>query len=311
MKAKFEEFYEFEELDEYTVIKSFKNYVGYSMIPDFRGHDIISFSQDIYEIPHTKFSHAKLKSVHFPCTIEKIYSSAFSECRSLRFIQFDEGIVLIGKSAFSHTPIAQVFFPDSLEIIEDCAFKDCNKLSAITFGSGLIEIGSEAFRNTNILSVSLPTSLCKVGVFAFSNCPKLCEIYFENTDFESDKKQILNILNNSAPEEYNYFCSLILNFAPNYVPFLLENIDFSAKCAVIDDFNQLCNIISSDFTPDLTEFEEIVKKLDQKNYLISKDLTSLSKLASDFGKGSINELLFSLKNEIFPETADISEVFKL
>jgi hypothetical protein len=204
-----------------------------------------------------------------------------------------------------------LIFPDSLETIGAEAFKDCNKLSAVTFGLGLTEIGAEAFRNTNIVSLSFPPALCKIGIDAFSDCPKLKEISFENTDFESDQKQILNILNNSTPAEYNCFCSLILDYAPNYVSFLLENIDFSVKCAIIEDFNSLLNIISSDFTPDLNEFETIIKRLDEKNLIIPDDFTSLSNLSSDFKKGSLNELIFSLKNKLFPQSADISEIFKL
>lgn len=312
MKGNFEDYFDFEETEDFTIIDSFKSpRTAFQSMPNFRGHDIISFSENIFEIPQAKFAHSRLKSVYIPFSIEKICANAFSECRLLRILQFDNGISYIGNSAFSHTPVSQVFFPDSLEKIDSSAFKDCNKLSAIVFGSGLLEIGSYAFYGTDILALSLPPSLCKIGISAFENCKKLKEITFENTSFEADYNQILNILNNSTFEEQIYFSKLILNYCENYIPFLLKNIEFSIKCEIIEEFNSILNIISSDFSIDIEETKSLIKVLYEKDFLISEDFDVLSELCIEYKKSNLNELFFTLKNKFFPEKADISEMFKL
>ena len=148
------------------------------------------------------FSHAKIQSITFPSSIEKIESAGCSDCYSLESVTLNEGLKKIGRHAFVRTKIKFLRIPKSVEEIESCAFGeikltvDLENPKYEVRGNCLIEketkkvingmkdsiipddikiIGESAFLGSSIESITIPKSVEVIGDGAFT-CSNLKEV---------------------------------------------------------------------------------------------------------------------------------------
>ena len=116
----------------------------------------IVIPEGVVEIADLAFASSDIETVHFPRSLLRIGSNAFSECAFLRRISFPQRCRLrkIGNEAFRDTILTDLELPSELEKIEDRAFLGCEYLEEIKFpyGCGLSEIGSDAFLGCEALS---------------------------------------------------------------------------------------------------------------------------------------------------------------
>lgn len=154
----------------------------------------------------TKNAYPKFKELIFPESLERIGSSAFSDCRNVTDVTIPNSIQQIGAYAFYGTPwIESIRSEDGITYIANIAYKYDSSYKhegdtfsfregtiAISDGFGyafpnelkeniktlqlpesLLEIGNEVFSGFKLLGeVKLPSSLKRIGQKAFSECPK-------------------------------------------------------------------------------------------------------------------------------------------
>ncbi len=124
--------------------------------------------------------------------IKSICSSAFSDCRSLKYISVDEknenycsvdGVLFDkNKTILVQYPAdnERISFsiPDSVTSIDDYAFYYCTRLTSIIIPDNVTTIGADAFYYCGELSnVVLPDSLESIGRNAFAFCSNLSSIH--------------------------------------------------------------------------------------------------------------------------------------
>ncbi len=124
----------------------------------------IVIPEGVVEIADLAFTSAEIETVHFPRSLLRIGSNAFSECGFLRRISFPQRCRLrkIGSEAFRDTILTELKLPSELEKIGDKAFLGCEYLEEIKFpsGCGLLEIGRDAFLGCeSLFTIYMPSSI--------------------------------------------------------------------------------------------------------------------------------------------------------
>jgi hypothetical protein len=180
----------------------------------------ISFSKyrwNLYGLSDQAFKGRLLEKIIFPCTVERIEDSCFSQCKSLTEIIFEFGSRLrsIGGCAFKQTSLRSVYIPASVEFIGKHCFERCTSLCEITFESGskLKRIEEYAFWETRVRQIQIPSSVEFIGKHCFERCTSLCEITFESG---SSLKEI---------GDYAFYETI------------LKKIELPAKCEIISAFS--------------------------------------------------------------------------
>lgn len=129
------------------------------------------------------FAPAGVYDYGVPDGVNKIGSSAFTNCTDLRHIYIKDSVTKIGKSAFfcCHG-LTEVTIPDSVTLIDEDAFYYCGNLETVTIGDNVTEIGNSAFfQCTDLTTVTIGKSINKIGYSAFSYCGSLRDVYCKAT----------------------------------------------------------------------------------------------------------------------------------
>ncbi len=162
------------------------------------GKGVITFSDDIYNIPAEAFKSKKnLKTITLPETILSIGNYAFYQNSALTTINIPSSCLSIGNYAFEDaTSLREIIIPDGLITIGDCAFRRCKNMSTVSIPQSVTSIGSSAFvscsghlilncdtadKSTNsgafyeadFNRVTFGESVTKIGSYAFQDCTYL------------------------------------------------------------------------------------------------------------------------------------------
>lgn len=92
-----------------------------------------------------------LISVELPASLEKIKSSAFSNCSNLETVTIKEGskLIEIGKSVFYDSPITSITLPDGCNYVKDDSWSSFNSQTEVTGGKAITAIEYEDRTNKN------------------------------------------------------------------------------------------------------------------------------------------------------------------
>ena len=143
----------------------------------------------------------KVTEIILPDGLERIESSAFENCSSLKSLVIPESVTFYSSNILNGcTSLTELTIPESLPapenesqtplfnlpidkensslkkvtvtratVLYDYAFRGLEKLEEVILPEGLIEIGRESFENcTSLKSIKMPTTLEKVGYYAFN-----------------------------------------------------------------------------------------------------------------------------------------------
>lgn len=112
---------------------------------------------------------SSLQSVVLPSGIEKILSTTFRECSSLKTVTFSENLTSIAEFAFfGCSALESITLPEALAEIGTSTFRNCISLKDVAFGNSLESIGICAFEDCAALkSIAIPESVEKIGLYAF------------------------------------------------------------------------------------------------------------------------------------------------
>ncbi len=112
--------------------------------------------------------------------VTRIYSSAFSDIRTLEHVTIPDSVTSIDDWAFYRCyGLTSINIPDSVTSIGISAFYDCGNLTSITFGesSQLESISDFAFYGcSSLTSINILDSVTSIGDAAFSGCSSLTSI---------------------------------------------------------------------------------------------------------------------------------------
>ena len=132
------------------------HYIGASPWQDYV-HSItnIVLNEGMTSIGASAFADCKyFQSIVIPTTVEKIYDSAFEDCRLLSTLIFAE--------------------PSALTSIGNWAFYNCHELKSVVIPEGVTEIGYAAFYGcTYLKELTLPATMQSVADNGFALCQKL------------------------------------------------------------------------------------------------------------------------------------------
>ena len=148
---------------------------------------------------------AKLTSVTIPDSVEKIGSSAFSDCTELKTynlpanlksigaqafirsgitgaVNIPNTVTDIGEAAFSATDITSATLPNNIEKVAPSLFAGCSKLASITLPDSITIIDTKAFYGCEALTAfTFPEGILGIGPQAFGGCTGLREITIPTT----------------------------------------------------------------------------------------------------------------------------------
>ncbi|MBD5092172.1 MAG: leucine-rich repeat domain-containing protein [Clostridiales bacterium] len=161
---------------------------NHAVIPsDYGGRPVI-------EIGASAFSGNGLTSVTIPATVERISTSAFINCPTLKSVAVAEGnpfyfsagncIIETGHQQTLIIGFANSIIPTDGRVarIGDYAFQDCKDLKTITIPRGVTYIGMSAFiRCKGLTSIYIPNSVTAIETDAFKDCHNLEKINFGGT----------------------------------------------------------------------------------------------------------------------------------
>lgn len=148
------------------------------VIPDnYVGLPVVGIAKSVFG------SHAELKSVTLPNTLQYIGESAFNNCSGL----------------------TSIVIPDSVDKIGASAFSGCTSLKSVTLPIGLKTIEKQTFYYCSFLEkVEIPFSVTKINAGAFENCYSLSEVKISRrtTSIASDafKECFMNIVFKTAED---------------------------------------------------------------------------------------------------------------
>lgn len=98
------------------------------------------------------FASCGLETIKLSDNLVKIWSSAFTNCKNLRYITI----------------------PGGVRVLEDGMFANCPQLERVVLAEGVEKIEHRAFAEcTNLVSVRMPNTLQEIEYGAFFNCPSL------------------------------------------------------------------------------------------------------------------------------------------
>lgn len=164
-------FYYCDNLEKVSVNAVLKE-VGYAAFCGCAQLEEIALPEGLETIGDLAFTHAGLRSFHFPKSLTHIGSGIFEECKNLEYVDL-EGLASFGKlpsGLFKESYIKRVVFPDWVTEIPDMFFYNCHNLEELDYGKSSIKsIGDKAFQYCNFLgNFSFPEGVKSIGLGAFS-----------------------------------------------------------------------------------------------------------------------------------------------
>lgn len=128
------------------------------------GQGILTFKNDLNEIPTQMFYFLNIQSVSLPSSITTIGDGAFQNCTNLNSVKL----------------------PNRLTEIQNNAFGNCQGLTGIILPNTLVEIRGGAFGGASLFELKIPSSVTTIEYDAFTNC------YFSEINIPSSVTSIGN-----------------------------------------------------------------------------------------------------------------------
>ena len=125
----------------------------------------------------------KVKKIIMKKGVERIGHNAFGEFAKLNSVKFPNTLEKIDAYAFGATPIYYVYLPDSVKYIGESAFDmdgEERGIVKLKLSRNLKSIGKAAFRQNEIKEVVIPSNVEKIGGRAFVECNKLKKIVIKS-----------------------------------------------------------------------------------------------------------------------------------
>lgn len=130
-------------------------------------------------IPKECFRNQSIEKVKLSSSINKIDTSAFSECTYLTTINLKD-VEVIGDEAFNYCESLKEIDLTNIESLGLNAFAQCADLKSVTFGSNIKEIPIKCFKECiSLEKVTIPGNINTIGKEAFYSCDSLSEVILE------------------------------------------------------------------------------------------------------------------------------------
>lgn len=153
-----------------------------------------------------------IKEISIPSNITTICGGAFEGCSKLSKVELNDGLRTMETSVFYGTALKSIKIPGTVTSISFSTFSGCKTLEAISFGEGITEIqqmgiistitnvtlpetlekiGYLALYSCSFKSIRIPHNITRIGLAAFSDCNELTDVYYDGTEDEWYKIDIL------------------------------------------------------------------------------------------------------------------------
>lgn len=166
---------------------------------------------NLREIPQDTFAYSSLIRFEFAdidsTPLNKIGSSAFSNCRNLLSFEFPKSLTEIGDNAFSAAALRKVVAPPNLKRIGCAAFAYCECTEIDLHNVEVLKsVGLNAFRSTGIRELYLNTSQAYLSDNIVDDCMSLIllelgkdvkHIYFSVRAVYTPNRRSLTLVHNS------------------------------------------------------------------------------------------------------------------
>lgn len=154
--------------------------IGESAFEDCISLESINNEDNVIEsIGNLAFAKTNLSTVSFK-SLTKLYPSAFSDCKNLKYVDISNYTSTIPEFAFRTCVELENIEIPNVSKIENGSFENCEKLSQVTLSS-CESIGAGAFKNCKNLSyIKLSDNCTEIGSSAFYDCKGLENINLKN-----------------------------------------------------------------------------------------------------------------------------------
>lgn len=203
----------------------------YELSADKRGYEVVGYtglSADTLVIPDT----------HVSLPVVGIAKSAFGSHAELKSVTLPNTLQYIGESAFNNcSGLTSMVIPDSVDTIGASAFSGCTALKSVTLPIGLKTIEKQTFYYCSFLEkVEIPFTVTKINTGAFENCFSLAQVKISRrtTSIASDafKECFMNVVFMTAEDN-----TTLPTYIKNNLPMAkIENYkDFSKGTASLSN----------------------------------------------------------------------------
>jgi len=182
--------------------------LGFSVFKDCSSLVSVTLPEGLDAIDAHTFAYCtKLAEITIPKSVKNIGDGAFEVCSSLTNITIPEGVSKIGERTFFHcSSLTSITIPESVTSIDQMAFLGCSSLISITIPDGVTSIDMGVFSKCSSLkSVIIPKSVTSIGEYAFEECNSLWHVFYEGTQEQWGKIEILstNLVLTTVTKHYN------------------------------------------------------------------------------------------------------------
>lgn len=159
------------------------------VLVEYRGTtpDVI-IPDGVTSIDYGAFGQRKdIRSITMPNSVAKIGMFAFASC-GMETIKLSDNLVRIWSSAFTNCKnLRYVTIPGGVRVIEHGMFDNCPQLERVVLAEGVEKIEYRAFASCkNLVSVRIPNTMREIDYTAFSDCPSLDRVTKSKIDQLTD-----------------------------------------------------------------------------------------------------------------------------
>lgn len=117
---------------------------------------------------------ADIRSITMPNSVTTIGMFAFASC-GIETIKLSDNLVKIWSSAFTNCKnLRYITIPGGVRVLEDGMFANCPQLERVVLAEGVEKIEHRAFADCkNLVSVRIPNTVKEIEYNAFFQCPSL------------------------------------------------------------------------------------------------------------------------------------------
>lgn len=184
---------------------------GEIVIPSIVSDGINSYT--VSGIGNKSFYKTTITSVSIPNSVTSIGSDAFKSCTRLASAELGEGIEKIGTSAFAKCEsLKAISIPDKVTYVDEETFSECNSLESVIIGKSVSSIGYYAFMYCESLeTITIPDNVSNLEEGAFLGCSGLKKIEFGKSLSTIEKEvfeECTSIAEFTVSEENQTFAAL-------------------------------------------------------------------------------------------------------